>query len=159
MSKSMTAATVNSPSLADETLTPSGFLDFQCLRKLAALASLITQDCYCSQKNLQGWSAWPLGYHEEDFERLGTLARYACEESTLEEHHPEDTNYWSSSAPIAPRFYPYNQSTVWRCRTCKRIYLRHNDDGAYHVSPRIRQLHIDLIVDAAHSADGRCSTF
>lgn len=34
--------------------------------------------------------------------RLGTLSRYAPEESTLDEYHPGGTNYWSSNAPVAP---------------------------------------------------------
>lgn len=111
--------------------------------------------CSCLKHDLKGWANWPVGYRDEDFRLIGTLARHPPEESTLDEYHPCATSYWSVDAPIAPRFYPYNQSTVWACRHCTRVYLRHNDDGAYHVAPRIRLLQAELIVDAAHVHDGR----
>ncbi|ALZ84065.1 hypothetical protein APT59_07490 [Pseudomonas oryzihabitans] len=132
-----------------------GFIDVATLRDLAVRAAAIKQDCRCLQRDLAGWTAWPVGYRETDFAQIGTLARHAPEESIIEEYHPGATHYWSNDAPIAPRFYPYNQSTVWRCLGCQRLYLRHNDDGAYHVAPRIRLLQNALIVDAAHANDGR----
>jgi len=134
------------------------FIDVATLKELAATAAAITQACRCQQRDLSGWTAWPVGYRETDFTRVGTLARHAPEESTLEEYHPAGTHYWASAAPIAPRFYPCNQSTLWRCLGCQRLYLRHNDDGASHVAPRIRLLQPTLIVDAAHASDGRDST-
>jgi len=131
------------------------FLDIDSLTKLAALAASVTSDCRCLLHDLSSWSTWPISYREQDFLQIGTLARLSSEEAILEEYHPAGTNYWSSTAPVAPRFYPYNQCTLWQCRCCSRIYLRHNDDGAYHVALRIRRLHAQFIVDAPHFNDGR----
>ena len=135
-----------------------GFVDVATLEDLAARSDAITQACHCQQRDLSGWTAWPVGYRETDFAQIGTLGRHAPEEAILEEYHPAGTHYWSNAAPIAPRFHPYNQSTLWRCLGCQRLYLRHNDDGAYHVAPRIRLLQPALIVDAAHANDGREAT-
>ena len=135
-----------------------GFVDVATLEDLAARSDAITQACRCQQRDLSGWTAWPVGYRETDFAQIGTLGRHAPEEAILEEYHPAGTHYWSNAAPIAPRFHPYNQSTLWRCLGCQRLYLRHNDDGAYHVAPRIRLLQPTLIVDAAHANDGREAT-
>ncbi|WXL24061.1 hypothetical protein WG219_11925 [Ectopseudomonas mendocina] len=129
-------------------------IDTQELRALAERTGL-TADCVCLRHDLKGWSGWPVGYHEDEFVFHGTLAKYSQEEATIDEHHPDQTHYWSVKAPIAPQFYPYNQSTVWLCRHCRRVYLRHNDDGAYHVERRIRLVQAELIVDAAHANDGR----
>jgi hypothetical protein len=107
------------------------------------------------RRDLSGWVDWPVGFHEAEFKSLGTLSRYAPEVSIPDEYHPAGTNYWSSNAPIAPRYYPYNQSTVWQCAGSERIYLRHNDHGAYHVASRVRLVEATLIVDAAHAHSSR----
>lgn len=132
-----------------------GFIDTPALQALAAGDSLVTTPCACLARDLSGWSNWPVGYRDAHFEQLGTLARYAPEHATLDEYDPDHMGYWSPTAPIAVQFYPCNQATVWRCLACSRVYLRHNDDGAYHVAPRIRRLQGDLIVDAAHPREGR----
>ncbi|OUM05959.1 hypothetical protein BW686_18665 [Pseudomonas syringae] len=131
------------------------FMDAQALLALTTPSSAAPTDCSCLQRDLAGWSSWPVGYHEEAFKKLGTLAQYSPEEATIDEYHPEGTLYWSPDAPIAPRYYPYNQSTVWQCDQCRRIYLRHNDDGAYHVERRIRLVQPHLITDAQHANEGR----
>jgi hypothetical protein len=134
------------------------FIDILTLKELATQSACVAIDCRCLRWNLEGWAAWPLSYCEEDFAQMGTLVQSTPEEATLQEFHPAATDYWSSSAPIAPQFYPYNQSTVWRCCSCERIYLRHNDDGAYHVAPRISLLQVSLIVDAVQANDCKRST-
>lgn len=131
------------------------FIDVETLKNLAQRALSTAHSCHCQRRDLEGWADWPVSFHEHDFAQVGTLARYAPEESIIKEFHPAGTSYWSSNAPIAPRFYPYNQSTVWQCRSCERVYLRHNDDGAYHVAPRIRLVSPTLIMDAPHPNDGR----
>ncbi|MFF7707974.1 hypothetical protein [Pseudomonas sp. NPDC007930] len=130
------------------------------LLSASALATLAQQahnaaPCACLARDLSAWSAWPVGYREAQFSEVGTLCRYAAEDAIISEYHPGGTSYWSAEAPIAPRYYPYNQSTVWACVSCQRLYLRHNDDGAYHVAPRIRRVQPELIVDAPHAYDGR----
>ncbi|WP_347883993.1 hypothetical protein [Pseudomonas aestiva] len=132
-----------------------GLIDVATLERLAASAAAITRDCRCLRRDLAGWAAWPVGYRETEFAQIGTLARYEPEDAIIAEYHPAGTHYWSADAPIALRFYPYNQSTVWRCLGCERLYLRHDDDGAYHVAPRIRLLQSALIIDAPHANDGR----
>ncbi|NWD07932.1 hypothetical protein [Pseudomonas gingeri] len=129
-------------------------IDAQTLLDLAVKSSAITAECLCLQRNLEGWSSWPVGYREEAFVELGTLAKYPAEEAVIDEYHPEGTTYWSPSAPIAPLYYPYNQCTVWSCGACKRIYIRHNDDGAYHVERRIRFVRPALVIDAPHATGG-----
>ncbi len=109
--------------------------------------------CVCLERDLTGWSGWPATYHEDQFTRVGTLARELRDESTLDEYHPAKTSYWSPDAPIAPRHYPYNQCGVWACITCGRLYLRHNDEGAYHSERRIRRVLPAHIVDAPFSGD------
>lgn len=133
-------------------------IDVATLKNLAASSNAVSVDWHCKRRDLAGWADWPVGFHEQDFKQLGTLARHAPEESTINEYHPAGTSYWLSNAPIAPRYYPYNQSTVWQCAGCERIYLRHNDDGAYHVAPRVRFVNTALIVDAPHAQDGRESS-
>lgn len=130
-------------------------INAQTLLDLAVNASAITTDCDCLQRNLEGWTSWPVGYREEAFTQIGTLARYPSEEAVIDEYHPQGTTYWSPDAPIAPLYYPYNQCTVWCCGNCQRVYIRHNDDGAYHVERRIRMLQPRLIIDAPHANDGR----
>lgn len=130
-------------------------IDTPTLHKLAVQSAAIRSTCSCKNRDLTAWENWPVGYREDDFALFGTLATCYPEDSTLDEYHPSGTSYWAASAPIAPQFYPYNQSTVWQCRSCQRLYLRHNDDGAYHVAPRVRALQAQLIVDAAHVHQGR----
>ncbi len=132
-----------------------GLIDTPRLIELAAAASTITQPCDCLARDLLGWSNWPVGLREERFVAIATLAKYAPEDAIIEEYHPHGTWYWSPDAPIAPRYYPYNQCGVWRCCHCSRLYLRHNDDGAYHVERRIRRLTPTLIIDAPHPTDGQ----
>ncbi|UUQ66453.1 hypothetical protein NLK61_07375 [Pseudomonas fuscovaginae UPB0736] len=130
-------------------------IDAQTLLDLALESSAITLECTCLQRSLEGWSSWPVGYREEAFIEIGTLAKYPPEEAVIDEYHPQGTTYWSPQAPIAPLYYPYNQSSVWCCSHCRRLYLRHNDDGAYHVERRIRMVQPTLVVDAPHANDGR----
>ncbi|WP_426149874.1 hypothetical protein [Pseudomonas sp. DC3000-4b1] len=119
----------------------------------SALASLAARACSgaacgCLKHDLRGWAHWPVGYREEDFRKIGTLQLKPVEDCTLDEYHPQATIYWSAEAPIAPAYYPYNQSSVWECVHCQRAYLRHDDDGAYHVAPRIRLVQAGLVVEA-----------
>ncbi|MBD1586924.1 hypothetical protein [Pseudomonas typographi] len=111
--------------------------------------------CHCLARDLSGWSSWPVAYREEHFVDVGTLARFAPEDATIEEYYPNGTSYWAPEAPIAPHYYPYNQCGVWACVACARLYLRHNDDGAYHADRRIRRVSPGLVVDAPHATDGR----
>ncbi|KRW60040.1 hypothetical protein AO726_13240 [Pseudomonas sp. TTU2014-080ASC] len=131
------------------------FIDVESLIGLAREASAVKGDCGCLRYDLVGWGSWPVGLYEDSFIKIGTLAKYSPEDAIIEEYHPHGTTYWSPEAPIAPRYYPYNQSTLWQCGKCARLYLRHNDDGAYHVAPRIRRVQYGLVINAPHHSDGR----
>jgi hypothetical protein len=111
------------------------FIDTQTLRTLAARSALFAQ-CDCLRCDLRSWGGWPVGYHEDAFICIGTLAKYPAEEAIIAEYHPDNTQFW-------------------RCLRCERLYMRHNDDGAYHVERRIRLVQPELIEDAPHANDGR----
>lgn len=125
------------------------------LLSLAQRSAHVGQACNCSAALALGWSGWPIGLKEAQLQPVGTLAEFDEEEATLDEYHPAGTYYWSTNAPIAPRYYPYNQCGLWACSLCQRVFLRYNDDGAYHSEARIRRLTPELLVDAAHRHGGR----
>lgn len=127
--------------------------DAERLANAAQTAQANNPTCACLERDLTGWNGWPAAYHEEQFVRAGTLAQVPRDEATLEEYHPANTSYWSPDAPIAPRFYPYNQCGVWTCVSCARLYLRHNDEGAYHSEKRIRRVLPEQVVDAPLTGD------
>lgn len=134
-------------------MTP--LLNAQSLMDLATRTSAADPACQCMARDLTGWEGWPATFLESSFTRIATLAEHPEEDATLEEFHPAGTSYWSFDAPIAPRYYPYNQCSVWACTHCERLYLRHDDHGAYHCEPRIRRVSAQWVVDAAHGHDGR----
>jgi hypothetical protein len=80
--------------------------------------------------------------------RIGTLIPENEHEPTYQEYLPNGVNYWASNAPIAPNFFPYNRSDVWKCSACGRLYLRYTEGGGYFVDKRIRALSSRLITDA-----------
>lgn len=127
----------------------------RALPGLAQRSAAVQQPCNCCASLPLGWAGWPIGLREEHLRCIGTLAEFDEEEATLDEYHPGGTYYWSSDAPIAPRYYPYNQCGVWECVQCSRVFLRYNDDGAYHSEARLRRLTPELIVDAPHRYGGR----
>lgn len=118
------------------------------LLEFAIRSAAVTEACHCNTKSLRGWEGWPAWLREEQFRKVGSLIEAAKEESTLEEYHPDGTSFWSTDAPIAPHYYPYNRCGVWECDKCHRVYLRYNDDGAYHSESRIRMLDPTLIVNS-----------
>ncbi|WGS54168.1 hypothetical protein LFL96_24375 [Paraburkholderia sp. D15] len=103
--------------------------------------------CSCTKTPLDGWQSQPLSLDETQFDEIGTLLPEDDPEPTFSEHLPGDTNYWSADAPVAPRYFPYNRCTVWRCASCARLYLRYTEGGGYFVDRRIRALRAALIED------------
>lgn len=130
-------------------------LNFASLLPLAHRSAAVQRPCSCIAKPLNGWEGWPVTLREAQLRQIGTLAEFEEEDATLDEYHPNGTYYWSPDAPIAPLYYPYNQCGVWECLECQRVYLRYNDDGAYHSESRIRGVDPELLVDAKHRLDGR----
>ncbi|WP_027820647.1 hypothetical protein [Paraburkholderia bannensis] len=105
--------------------------------------------CTCCKSPLDGWQSQPLSLDESLLVQVGTLVDAEDPEPTFREFLPAGSSYWAPDAPIAPRFYPYNRSDVWKCTSCNRLFLRYTEGGGYFVDRRIRSIASKLIVDAA----------
>ena len=126
----------------------SDHLDALALIELARRAeSQATAACNCIKTPLEGWQSQPLSLDEAQLREIGTLMPEDDPEPTFSEYLPGETNYWSADAPIAPRYFPYNRSSVWECTQCRRLYLRYPEGGGYFVDRRIRAVRLTLIED------------
>ena len=117
------------------------------LRALLATAPQATA-CQCALGPCEGWESlaeyrWEAGH----MQLCGTLRDPAIDEPTLEEKHPAGTRYDDPAAPIALKFFPYNQCDIWHCQRCERHLLRYTEFGGYNVAPRIRALKPEAILD------------
>lgn len=126
-------------------------IDFGTLTQLAQASAAVGLPCSCNHASLAAWQALPMTLELDRFEDVGTLMDDPYDEPTFVEFHPNGTRYESDDAPIAPRYFPYNRSTVARCMNCGRNYLRYNEAGGYFTELRIRALQPALLVDAALS--------
>jgi hypothetical protein len=122
------------------------------LAELGMMSANNLTSCTCiSGKSLSGWESIPLSIKLGEMSSIGTI--YSSQDDidfdllTYDEYHPDGTNYWSKDAPIAINYYPYNRCSVYTCNKCGRIYLRYNEQGAYHSEERIRELNPCLITD------------
>ena len=77
---------------------------------------------------------------------VGTLREPDAEEPTLQEYRPHGTHGWSSEAPVAVAYYPYNRCDVWQCTACRRTYLRYTEYGGYYEDERIRRVDPDNVL-------------
>ena len=100
----------------------------------------------CSIFASLGWESFPNSANDSNLIMSGSLWLAGEEEPTLAEHHPDGTNYWSTSAPIALNFHPYNRCEIWKCRQCGHPFLRYTEYGGYYEDQRIRELNSALIV-------------
>lgn len=123
-------------------------IDFDALVSLARASTAVTTSCRCNDVPVTAWRAIPVGLPVDRLDEIGFLFDDPYDEQTFAEFHPAGTRYESDTAPIAPRFYPYNRCAVARCRDCGRHYLRYNEAGGYFTELRIRALQPELIVDA-----------
>jgi hypothetical protein len=128
--------------MANETLT------FDGLMELARSPDSVTQACPCGIDRFREWTRIPADFPQAQMRTAGTLAGDPYVEATYTEYHPQGTGYWSSGAPIAPRFFPYNRCTVLQCTVCGRTCLSYVEAGGYYVEPRVRALDPALLVDA-----------
>lgn len=99
----------------------------------------------CSAFAFAGWESFPGLANDAALAYVGSLWVAYEDEPTLDEHHPDATNYWSPSAPIALGFHPYNRCELWQCRHCKHPFLRYTEYGGYYEDRRIRDLNPLLI--------------
>lgn len=124
-------------------------IEVEQLSGLARASAAVTAACHCNGESLAAWRAIPMSLRQDRLEEVGFLFDDPYDEPTFAEYHPAGTQYDSDTAPIAPRFYPYNRCAVARCLDCGRHYLRYNEAGGYFTELRIRALQPGLIVDAA----------
>ena len=103
--------------------------------------------CSCTKTPLDGWQSQPLSLDESQLVEVATLMREDDPEPTFAEYRPDNVQYWSPDAPIAPRYFPYNRCGVWECSACGRLYLRYTEGGGYFVDRRIRALKAGLVED------------
>jgi hypothetical protein len=119
------------------------------LMALAERSQATRQACTCVIDSYRGWTRIPADFPESQMRTVGTLVDDPYQEATFAEYHPQNTDYWSASAPIALRHYPTNRCSVLQCSVCGRACLKYVEAGGYYVEPRIRALDPELIVDAA----------
>jgi hypothetical protein len=116
------------------------------LKRLAAQSGATPPCKACSPLAFAGWESFPGTASDADLIKVGTIGPSGDDEPTLDEYHPEGTNYWSASAPIALAFHPYNRCELWKCRHCGHLFLRYTEYGGYYEDRRIRDLNPALIV-------------
>jgi hypothetical protein len=124
-------------------------LDAAGLISLARSRSTDTACENCSMLVCPGWESLPGSFDERKLRRIATLRRPDVDDPVVEEFHPAGTGSWSTDAPIAPGYFPYNRCDVWECATCRRPFLRYTEYGGYYQEARIRELDASLVVDAA----------
>ncbi len=115
---------------------------------LARAGRVRTPCSACGALVCPGWEAMPGSRARDALERMGTLRDTSIDDPTVAEYHPGGTNAWSPDAPIAPAWFPYNRCEVWRCKTCRRPFLRDTEYGGYYAEDRIRELDARLVIDA-----------
>ena len=123
-------------------------IEFETLASLAQASGAVTAPCSCNEVSVSAWRAIPMSMRPERLEEVGFLFDDPYDEPTFAEFHPAGTHYDSDTAPIAPKFYPYNRCALARCLDCGRHYLRYNEAGGYFTELRIRALQPELLVDA-----------
>jgi len=124
------------------------YLDAAALVELARRAEKkAAAPCSCTKTPLDGWQSQPLSLDETQLVEVATLTRDDDPEPTFAEYRPDNVQYWSPDAPIAPRYFPYNRCGVWECAQCGRLYLRYTEGGGYFVDRRIRALKSCLVED------------
>ena len=120
------------------------------LKNLPSAASLgpARPDC-CAALTAPGWESLPASYDTGRLRLVGTLrAITPPPEPVLDEYHPAGSRFWSADAPVAPLYFPYNQSEAWQCASCGRPFLRYTESGGYYTEDRIRELDTARVVDA-----------
>lgn len=121
-------------------------LDADCLKTLCEPPSVLAGCAHCQGLRCPGWESIPGGYDTRQLCPVGTLRKDLQEEPTLDEMLPPGTTVWSADAPIAIDHAPYNRSSVWLCRHCRKPFLRYTEYGGYYSDERIRAVVPGLVV-------------
>lgn len=119
--------------------------------QLRQLAQSPPDQCRCALKACRGWESvsddrWPAN----QMRPVGTLRKPPSDdpaELTFEEFHPDGTRYESSTAPIAPGYFPFNRCDVHACTRCGCAVLKYTEFGGYYVDQRVRLVDAALVVD------------
>jgi hypothetical protein len=129
-------------------MAADGRLGFKELVELAESSGAVTLGCACAIDSFREWTRIPVEFPQAQMRMAGTLRGDPYAEPTYAEYHPQGTSYWSTDAPIAARYFPYNRCTVQQCTICGRSCLSYVEAGGYYVEPRVRALDPRLLVDA-----------
>ena len=121
-------------------------LNTEALLTLAKSTNPLDECSECRSLICSGWESLPYSFNGDSLALIGTL-RSNDEEKSWEEYHPNGTQLWSSDAPIAIDFHPYNRCDVYQCKNCLRVYLRYTEYGGYYIDERIRAVDPILIVN------------
>jgi hypothetical protein len=116
------------------------------IMRLSRQTAAAAPSAACAAVAHPGWEALPGGFDASVLKRIGTLRMPDVVEPTVDEFHPRGTNAWSTDAPIALAFFPYNRCDVWQCTRCTRAFLRYTEYGGYYEEERIRPLDPALVV-------------
>ncbi|GAB2560284.1 hypothetical protein [Spirosoma areae] len=103
--------------------------------------NLSVAECQKKSKGYLGWSKLYPDF-EKQLEFVANLTFFKNSISTNE--FPGEENYWSSEAPIAAQFYPYNGCPVYINLHC--LYLVYVEFGGHAPEKRCRLLQKKLIV-------------
>lgn len=103
----------------------------------------------CAYIKAPGWESLPPTFDPAGLSLVGTLRDPDYDTpGVVTEYHPDGSGFWAAHAPIAPRYFPYNQSDLWICVSCTRPFLRYAEAGGYYHEDRIRELDPALVIDA-----------
>ncbi len=108
----------------------------------------------CAALASKGWESVPGSFDRSNLVCIGSLRDPSNDEPTVAEFHPAGTHGWSSDAPIAPGWFPYNRCDVWQCTGCAKPFLRYTEFGGYYTDERIRELQADLVHRPASDPPG-----
>lgn len=121
---------------------------YTCDEFIALLDDEKTGVCIkCNKINFEGWDKLT-SEMETELDTLGEHndADKFINQNGYTEYHPNGTNYWSKDAPIALAYYPYHESVIRRCKTCKAVFLTYTEYGGHAPQNRCRWVQGKLIV-------------
>lgn len=115
--------------------------------ELESLLPETDQECnLCEKYSFQNWE----NIDTECDQQLGTLGEFEGAEefinkNSYNEYHPNGTNYWSKTAPIALQYYPYHESQIRACPVCGAIFLSYVEYSGHASQKRLRWVKKELI--------------
>ncbi|MGB3622338.1 MAG: hypothetical protein WBA20_13395 [Ketobacter sp.] len=101
----------------------------------------------CNKQDYKGWGKFTKDL-ESELNHCGEFeaAEKYINKNDYTEYHPNGTNYWSKDAPIALAFYPYHESQIRTCDSCKAVFLTYIEYSGHAPQNRCRWVQPDLLV-------------